>query len=216
MNDEPAARAARSPSRARGHQRVATVLDAAAELFRDHGFDAVTMSDIAAHSGTAFGSLYRFFPSKEAVADALLARYADTSLAALAALAARAHGLPPDRLADAFTDMMLALRTERSVVLAVLDQRDRATLKPQDGGNDRTAFRDAYRAAMAEVLAAAWPHMPAARTAVVARALLQVLKGVGLLDDMPEAARPALLEEYRAMARAYLQGAAPKAVETKG
>ena len=37
----------------------------------EKGYDAATMTEIAARSGTAIGSLYRFFPSKESLSDAL-------------------------------------------------------------------------------------------------------------------------------------------------
>ena len=64
-----------APKRERGRQRVAAIMDAAVELFSEKGYDAATMTEIAARSSTAIGSLYRFFPSKEALADALLQRY---------------------------------------------------------------------------------------------------------------------------------------------
>jgi len=53
-----------APKRQRGRERVAAILDAAAQLFIEQG-QAVTMTEIAARSGTAIGSLYRFFPTRE-------------------------------------------------------------------------------------------------------------------------------------------------------
>src|SRR3954465_1135211 len=64
--------AARAPSRARGRLRVDALLAAAAEVFAAKGFDAATMTEIAAQSGSSIGSLYQFFRTKEAVAEALL------------------------------------------------------------------------------------------------------------------------------------------------
>ena len=80
---------ARAPQRHRGRLRVAAILEAGAEAFREKGYDAVTMTEIAARSGTTFGSLYRFFPSKEALANALLAQYAERALDRLAELSER-------------------------------------------------------------------------------------------------------------------------------
>src|SRR5580692_9497131 len=80
--------------------RVAAILEAGAEAFREKGYDAVTMTEIAVRSGTTFGSLYRFFPSKEALANALLARYAQSALDRLAELAEQAPTMTPNALAD--------------------------------------------------------------------------------------------------------------------
>jgi AcrR family transcriptional regulator len=50
------------------------------------------MAEIATRSGTATASLYRFFPSKEALADALLLQYANHSLDGLADDQCMGHG----------------------------------------------------------------------------------------------------------------------------
>jgi AcrR family transcriptional regulator len=46
-------------------------------LFAEKGYDAVTMTEVAARAGAPIGSLYQFFPSKETLADALLDRLDD-------------------------------------------------------------------------------------------------------------------------------------------
>ena len=66
---------AKEPKRERGKLRVAALLDAGAALFVEKGYDATTMTEIASRAGAAIGSLYQFFPSKEALAEALVARY---------------------------------------------------------------------------------------------------------------------------------------------
>ena len=66
------AAAPRAPRRARGQLRVEALLAAAAEVFAAKGFDAATMTEIAAQSESSIGSLYQFFRTKEAVADALV------------------------------------------------------------------------------------------------------------------------------------------------
>jgi AcrR family transcriptional regulator len=43
------------------------ILDAALELFRQHGFDSATMRDIARSAGVATGAAYYYYPSKEAI-----------------------------------------------------------------------------------------------------------------------------------------------------
>ena len=43
------------------------ILDAALELFRQKGFDATTMRDVAQTAGVATGAAYYYYPSKEAI-----------------------------------------------------------------------------------------------------------------------------------------------------
>ena len=72
---------AKEPKRERGKQRVAALIDAGAELFAEKGYEATTMTEIATRAGAAIGSLYQFFPSKEALAEALFNRFAERARA---------------------------------------------------------------------------------------------------------------------------------------
>ncbi|BAY50689.1 TetR family transcriptional regulator protein (plasmid) [Scytonema sp. HK-05] len=65
----------RLPQQARSRKRFNQILDAAAELFVEIGYDSVTTDEIAARANTSVGGLYRFFPDKLAVFHALLDRY---------------------------------------------------------------------------------------------------------------------------------------------
>jgi AcrR family transcriptional regulator len=71
----PAALLRRVPRQERGRVRVEKILDAAAEVIASTGVDAATTNAIAAQANTSVGSLYQFFPNKEAIVDALAARY---------------------------------------------------------------------------------------------------------------------------------------------
>lgn len=187
-----------APKRQRGHARVAAILQAAAGLFLDKGYDAVTMTEIAAGSATAIGSLYRFFPSKESVADALLRIYAERLAEGLGRLRERRPALAPAELADALVDFMLELRTQRSVALVLIDARGLEA--------SRSALREAMLADLGDLLAVAVPELPPARRAPMALALLHLLKGVGQVAQ-GDAMEQALLDEYRRLARAYLAAA---------
>jgi AcrR family transcriptional regulator len=65
----------RVPQQARSWERFHHILDAAANLFAEIGYESVTTDDIAAKANTSVGGLYRFFPDKVAVFHALLDRY---------------------------------------------------------------------------------------------------------------------------------------------
>jgi AcrR family transcriptional regulator len=61
---------------ARGERRVASLLDAAGGVFARVGYHAATTNAIAAEAKVSPATLYQFFPNKEAIADALVTRYA--------------------------------------------------------------------------------------------------------------------------------------------
>lgn len=75
MSDTPSLR--RQPQRKRGRERVTRILDAAADLFAEVGYEAATTNQIAARAETSIGSLYQFFGNKESILEALAARYND-------------------------------------------------------------------------------------------------------------------------------------------
>jgi AcrR family transcriptional regulator len=65
----------RQPQQKRSQQRVEKLLQAAAEVFVEVGYEAATTHMIAARAKTAIGSLYQFFPDKLALFHALEARH---------------------------------------------------------------------------------------------------------------------------------------------
>src|SRR6202453_808928 len=78
------------PKRQRGKQRVAELLAAGAAVFAERGYAAATMTEIAARAEAPIGSLYQFFPAKEALADTLVHSYVALLAADLAELEAHA------------------------------------------------------------------------------------------------------------------------------
>lgn len=56
-------------------ERRQAILEATLRLVASRGFESVTMAAIAAEAGLTKGTLYLYFPSKQALLDALLHRY---------------------------------------------------------------------------------------------------------------------------------------------
>ncbi|POX45967.1 ScbR family autoregulator-binding transcription factor [Streptomyces sp. Ru72] len=56
----------------RGKRSRRSILEAAAQVFDERGYDAASTNEILARTGLTRGSLYHHFPSKEAIAAALL------------------------------------------------------------------------------------------------------------------------------------------------
>ncbi len=67
----------RQPQQKRSQDRVERILDAAAIVFDEVGFEAATTHAIAAKANTAIGSLYQFFPDKLAIFNALELRHVE-------------------------------------------------------------------------------------------------------------------------------------------
>ncbi|OBX18276.1 TetR family transcriptional regulator [Erythrobacter sp. QSSC1-22B] len=73
--DPPDTRSAspgKEPRTARGRATMRKLLDAAAKEFGDRGFYEASISDITRRAGTALGSFYTYFDSKEAIFSALV------------------------------------------------------------------------------------------------------------------------------------------------
>jgi AcrR family transcriptional regulator len=58
------------PATDKGEQTRKQIFASALELFRERGFDATTMQDIATHADVAKSAAYYYFPSKEAIVKA--------------------------------------------------------------------------------------------------------------------------------------------------
>lgn len=61
----------RQPVQQRSRDTVEAVLEAAAQVFERHGYAAGTTNRIARRAGVSVGSLYQYFPSKDAILVAL-------------------------------------------------------------------------------------------------------------------------------------------------
>lgn len=74
----------KSPQQARSRELFESILTAAARVFVRHGYAHATTNRIAEAAGISVGSLYQYFPSKDAIAVELLRRYREGLLALVA------------------------------------------------------------------------------------------------------------------------------------
>lgn len=173
--------APRAPKRQRGHLRVAAILDAAGEIFLEKGFAATTMTEIGIRSKTAIGSLYRFFPSKESLAEALMEGYVARLLEALDTIVEQAGTLAPRQLAEALVAYRLMLKAQRKAAFTLLESSSGVAEK-------REKLRGAILPRMTAILGKALPHLPPARIETMATVVLHMLKTVSESDDPAVAA----------------------------
>ncbi len=167
------------PKRKKGHLRVAAIMEAGVQVFSEKGYDAATMSEIATRSGTAAASLYRFFPSKESLADALLVQYAKYYLGGLAELQGRVSKMTLQEVAGSLVDLRLELQSQRAFAVDLADARA--------GGSEekRSQFRKAIVAAVGGMLREIIPGLTRNRADAVATVILQI-RHTGVLDRISE------------------------------
>jgi AcrR family transcriptional regulator len=178
LTDQPPDLSLRNaPLQARSRARLGRVLDAAEEVLERAGGEAFTTTAVARVAGMSVGSVYRFFPDKQALAEALALRYW-SDFADLVAGVAEADAVEP--VAD-----------PAAAVLSVLAAGFRARpgfLALWYGGlrtervRDRT--RDARQAIAGSIEQILSVHWPAAAPDTRARtAEMVVLAGDGLLRE---------------------------------
>jgi len=90
----------RKPLQQRAEATVTFILEAAAHIFRTHGLRGATTNRIAERAGVSIGSLYQYFPNKEALLVALMERHIAETMRALGeTLATTGNATPRDRVA---------------------------------------------------------------------------------------------------------------------
>ncbi len=67
----------KKPLQGRSRETVGFVLEAAAQLFGELGYEGTTTNNIADKAGVSIGSVYQYFPNKEALLLALAERHLD-------------------------------------------------------------------------------------------------------------------------------------------
>jgi AcrR family transcriptional regulator len=118
--------------RANGEQekgeRKSEILERADELFKDRSFDELRMADLAAELGLAKGTLYLYFPSKEALFLALLSDRLEAAFAKLFEVLGGASTVPvnPELVVAGAAEVMaedLTLPRLLSIMHTVLESR---------------------------------------------------------------------------------------------
>jgi len=201
----------RSPQQARGQQRVELILDTAEQLFAERGYDAASTNEIAAQAGIPIGSVYQFFPNKEAILHALLARYRHE----LAALYAERITPAGEQLPEALARVLDVLTTYGGAHIGF----SRMVLQAPAGSVLATACSNLANDIMARIDAVLATHAPAlpaeqrrlytgvgftAVGAILSQALTE--KQAGKLD-----AGHALIEQATTLLVGYLGAALRKA-----
>ena len=191
----------RTPKRQRGHDRVVTLLEAAARIFARKGYDAATMTEIAAEAQSSIGSLYQFFPTKLLLAEALHIDRLERLKAALQGVADRSAGLSAADGGEAIFDALSAF-IEQFPEFPVLAAR-------RDIPKERKArARADLKELIAVVLRQAQPAITD-EIALMSGIVLELLRIAVAVANEPDAAEDRrVVSELRLMLRRRLEEAA--------
>jgi AcrR family transcriptional regulator len=110
-----------------------SILKAAAERILHYGYGKTTMSEIAADCGMSAGNIYRFFPSKIDIAEAMTRRFSAESHQTYAAIIRDPARTPFQKLQDFFT-----YRLERT--FNMFDRNPKLVELAEIMGHERPAF----------------------------------------------------------------------------
>ena len=110
---------------ARGERRVTQLLEAAAHVFTTTGYTAASTNAIAREAGVSPGTLYQFFPNKEAIAielgDRLMHEMRETYGEALAPMD---PATPLEEAVGATVDRFIAFNCDHPVFFALMHGPD--------------------------------------------------------------------------------------------
>ncbi|HEX5910402.1 MAG TPA: TetR/AcrR family transcriptional regulator [Thermoleophilaceae bacterium] len=202
-SDSPTLR--REPQQARSRARLAGLLDAAEKLLVREGPEALTTTRIAEEAGVSVGSLYRWFPDKAAIVDALTRRYLAEFEATIDELAAAAPTAEWDDLAGMLLDVFAHRGVSQPGYRALwLGRQFSEELQAADRAN-KAILADGVRRILVgrRVIADTEEAATACRAGVLAADAL--LHEAFRLDPDGD---PGLMDEGKELLRAYLRTAA--------
>jgi AcrR family transcriptional regulator len=110
------------PVQERSRFTVEQILGAAAQVFAERGYAGTTTNHIAERAGVSIGSLYQYFPSKDAILVALQARHVASASEVLQKMMAEAFAekTAPEELLHRFVRRIIEMHAEEPALLHVL------------------------------------------------------------------------------------------------
>jgi AcrR family transcriptional regulator len=194
----------RQPKQARSQERVHHILDVAEQLFIEVGYNAATTRAIATRAAVPVGSLYQFFPDKEAILKALANRYFEQQYHLFVQLHTELVETPIPVYVDRIVDAFDQFATDHPGYRAVLEQLiDLITVADIDTLDD---YDQQILQELAQFLHRRNPALDTAKCELIATTLVKTtseLLWLSLTRD--RAFRVQLVAETKILIAAYLQ-----------
>lgn len=195
----------RTPRQERAQSTVESILGATARVLVARGWAGTTTNHVAARAGVSIGTLYEYFPSKEALVAALVGRHLEEAEARLAALARTIAAQPAslEVVVQEIVGAMLELHATAPRLHRVLFEE--VPHPPAVRARVR-ALEDGQARALAALLPRVAPVKDAATTARVIVELLEALTHRWILSPGAEPLpRERMQAELERLVLAYLR-----------
>jgi AcrR family transcriptional regulator len=194
----------RVPRQIRAQERVQRVLDAAEQVFAEVGFEAATTNAIALAAGTSIGSIYEFFPNKEAVGAALAGRYIERIGALYDSIVVDTPGVVGPDLIEQIVTALDDFYREHPGTLPLLNGRFTSPHLVAAGEALQNAFVDH----IAAIIAARRADTPSATVRLVSQVVAEITRGLLMLaNQVPLHQRRAVMRELERVVTGYMRDA---------
>ena len=186
----------KSPKQARSREMVERLISAARTVLVRDGYDVFSTNRVAEEAAVSPGSLYQYFPNKDALVDTVLDRWSDDISDRVAgSLADRLDIVGPDMIRTTADALLTALESDAPLLRIVWEElptvrhRTRQRALEQRVKELLTVYLTASGAARPDGAATAW---------VLVMAIENI--SVRWVLDRPEVSRERLLDELEALA----------------
>jgi AcrR family transcriptional regulator len=181
------------PVQGRSRDTVVAILEATFQVLESDG-EALTTTRVAEVAGVSVGTLYQYFPNRDALINGALAEHLEAAIGAVEAAAAEVRSQPVEVAAERVVRAFLAVKAERAIVSRTLN-RVFGVGKLDDRPVVRAAARRAQHA-IAQVLAAGSEVTPQiAQRAEIACAALEGVVRSAIEDDLERLRDPVWIEQ---------------------
>jgi len=97
----------KKPRQARSAATVDAIFEATIQVLRTDGFTGLTTTRVASRAGVSVGTMYQYFPHKDALLYAVLEDYLEDVVVAIEAAAERFRGMPLVAMSDGLSHVYL-------------------------------------------------------------------------------------------------------------
>jgi len=189
------------PTQERAAATVAAILGAVERVLEKHGPAGLTTNRVAEIAGVSVGTLYQYYPNKEALVGTVIERYVEQTFAMCRAAMAAGEGVPIGTLVDRVAEALAAAyRVQRPIHRWLIDLRSAA------------AYQERFRAALDEFVEEITRFLaarddvrfpdPRAAAFLLVHGIEGIIAAAGARSDVLDI--PELTREGARMIRAYI------------
>ena len=174
-------------------------MEVAARLIGEIGYEALTMTALSENAGASIGTLYDYFPDKQALTQALTLRYAEEADAHWKKLLSDLLPLTQGALADVVVDGAVAFVSERPDYVPLFSSPPITFRSPLARQHLRQVFANALRRTESK--------LSKERALLRAQVIVELIKSLlAMLKQVTPSHREVVTEDFKLLIHFYLLG----------